>query len=225
MNHRERLAGWIYRVTANAITGFCRARARAGDATERLEREALVDAETRAPVTDADIDRDRSLARFLGSLVETLPEKYREAMRLTEPEGMTEKEAAAKAGISVSGMKSRVRRGQARLKAALLDRCGVELDRRRGIIDVRRRRGGPCDSWSDGTADRAVERGGPGPSISAGALFRVALGFRRQRLHDPVARGDSPVSGRGAIQPAAQAVIPGIFVAGLDVAAVNPDRG
>ncbi len=146
LNNRERLAGWIYRVTANAITDFYRSRARAGDTAERLEREARVDAETRAPVAgDGDIERDRSLARYLESLVDTLPEKYREAMRLTELEGMTQKEAAAKVGISVSGMKSRVQRGRERLKDALLDCCNVELDRRRGIIDVRERSGEPCD--------------------------------------------------------------------------------
>lgn len=146
LNSRERLAGWIYRVTANAITDFYRVRARAGDATERLEQEALAGGEARVAVDRSeDEERDRSLARYLGSLVDTLPEKYREAVRLTELEGMTQKEAAAQVGISVSGMKSRVQRGRAQLKEAVLECCGVELDRRRGIIDVRERRGEACD--------------------------------------------------------------------------------
>ena len=143
LNDQQRLAGWIYRVTANAITDFYRARARTGDTRERLEREALVASKFRAiTAEDDDVERDRSL-------VDTLPEKYREAMRLTELDGLTQKEAAARAGISLSGMKSRVQRGRARLKEALLDCCAVELDRRRGIIGVRARADGRCDCDRD----------------------------------------------------------------------------
>lgn len=146
LDDRQRIAGWIYRITSNAITDFYRLRARTGVAAERLASDARVtEQEWDRAGGDADGERDRSLASYVGSLVDALPEKYREAVRLTELEGMSQKAAAARVGISLSGMKSRVQRGRARLQEGLLDCCAVELDRRKNIIDVRERRDGPCD--------------------------------------------------------------------------------
>jgi RNA polymerase sigma-70 factor (ECF subfamily) len=84
------------------------------------------------------------LARCLTPLVERLPASYREALVLTEVEGATQAEAAARLGLSVSGMKTRVQRARGRLKDLLLDCCHVELDRRRGVTGYRSRRG-PCE--------------------------------------------------------------------------------
>jgi RNA polymerase sigma-70 factor, ECF subfamily len=150
VDDRERLAGWIYRITANAITDFYRKRARAGTAAERLESEARVTEQGSEPAEAiGDMERDRSVARYVGTLVDALPAKYREAVRLTELDRMTRKEAAARAGISESGMKSRVQRGRAQLKDALLECCAVELDRRKGIIAVRERGPEPCGCDDD----------------------------------------------------------------------------
>jgi RNA polymerase sigma-70 factor (ECF subfamily) len=72
-------------------------------------------------------------------MVEALPEPYREAVQLTELDGLTQADAAARLGLSVSGMKSRVQRGRERLKKMILDCCHVELDARGGVIDYRSR--------------------------------------------------------------------------------------
>ena len=60
---------------------------------------------------------------------------------LTELEGVTQAEAAARLGLSVSGMKTRVQRGRSLLEDLLLDCCHVELDSRRGVVGYRSRRG------------------------------------------------------------------------------------
>ena len=83
----------------------------------------------------------RELAACLRPLIERLPESQREALMLTEFEGLTQAEAARRLGISVSGAKTRVQRGRAQLKTLLLDCCHVELDRRGGITEYRARRG------------------------------------------------------------------------------------
>ena len=49
-----------------------------------------------------------------------------------ELEGLTQQTAAKRMGLSLSGMKSRVQRGRARLKQMLDDCCLIELDRRGG---------------------------------------------------------------------------------------------
>ena len=94
--------------------------------------------------TDAEPDAAAALAACLTPLVRSLPEPYREALLLTDIGGLTQAEAARRLGISASGMKSRVQRGRAKLKAALLGCCEIELDRRGTVLDYRPRRA-ECD--------------------------------------------------------------------------------
>lgn len=70
------------------------------------------------------------LAGCLAPLIARLPETYREALALTEFQGITQAEAGARLGLSVSGMKTRVQRGRGQLKDLLLDCCHIELDSR-----------------------------------------------------------------------------------------------
>ena len=83
----------------------------------------------------------RELAACLRPLIDKLPDKQREALVLTEFEGLTQIEAARRLGISVSGAKARVQRGRAQLRTLLLDCCHVELDSRGGITEYQARRG------------------------------------------------------------------------------------
>ena len=68
-------------------------------------------------------------------MVESLPADYREALILTEYEGLTQRALAERLGLSFSGAKSRVQRAREKLKAMLLDCCHFEFDRFGKIID------------------------------------------------------------------------------------------
>ena len=72
-------------------------------------------------------------------MIQSLPEKYRDAVMMAEVDGLTQKEIAGKLGISISGAKSRVQRGRAIMKGMLLDCCRFYFDRRGNIIDYDRR--------------------------------------------------------------------------------------
>jgi RNA polymerase sigma-70 factor (ECF subfamily) len=67
-------------------------------------------------------------------MIRQLPPAYREAITLADLEGVNQAEAAARVGLSVSGMKSRVQRGRKQLKAVLEECCRVHLDRRGTIV-------------------------------------------------------------------------------------------
>jgi RNA polymerase sigma factor (sigma-70 family) len=145
LEHVDRMAAWVYRIAANAITDHYRRPARrevpaghAGDVPEP------------APITTSPIglapgpeELREALAGCLAPLIERLSPIYREALMLTEFEGISQVDAAARLGITVSGMKARVQRARGQLRALLLDCCHVELDRRRLVTDVRAR-GGAC---------------------------------------------------------------------------------
>ena len=88
--------------------------------------------------------------------MQRLPEPYREALVLTELDGLTQADAATRLGLSTSGMKSRVQRGRGQLRDLLLGCCEIELDRRNRVTDyvprrdrataARPRRGSPARS-------------------------------------------------------------------------------
>jgi len=68
-------------------------------------------------------------------MVKSLPEQDRQALVLTEYQGLTQKEYGERLGLSFSGAKSRVQRAREKLKQMLLECCHFELDRRNHIID------------------------------------------------------------------------------------------
>lgn len=72
--------------------------------------------------------------------IKTLPPKYRDALILTEIEGVSQKELAKRLGISYSAAKSRVQRGREKLKALLLECCDIQTDMYGNIIKYEARR-------------------------------------------------------------------------------------
>ncbi len=63
----------------------------------------------------------------------------RQALILTEYQGLTQRELAERLGLSFSGAKSRVQRAREKLKQQLLECCHFELDRRNHILDYQPR--------------------------------------------------------------------------------------
>ena len=78
---------------------------------------------------DDENEAQRDLARSMRDMLRCLPEKYGQALRLTEFEGLSQTALAERLGLSLSGAKSRVQRAREKLREALLDCCHVELDR------------------------------------------------------------------------------------------------
>jgi RNA polymerase sigma-70 factor, ECF subfamily len=115
-----RVQGWVYQIARNALIDYYRRR---HDSVELPESLAAPDEST------DDDDAARELARSMRDIVACLPEKYHQALVLTEFEGLKQHELAKRLGISVSGAKSRVQRARDQLRSLLLECCHVELDR------------------------------------------------------------------------------------------------
>lgn len=126
LNDDTRLASWLYRVTHNTIVDYYRKR-RATPVPNPPERPACYDDEGPTP--------EQLLAPFLGELLDGLPRPYREALQLTELEGLTQQEMGCRLGLSTSGAKSRVQRGRAMLREKLIDCCDIDLDTRGHVIE------------------------------------------------------------------------------------------
>jgi RNA polymerase sigma-70 factor (ECF subfamily) len=139
----DRVTSWVYRITSNAIADYYRKPARrelaSGEATDIPEPVAT--AEPAAWPEPEARELRAELSGCLRPFTTRLPESYREAIELTEFEGISQVEAARRLGLSVSGMKSRVQRGRRELKDLLLDCCHIELDTQGGVADYRTKRG------------------------------------------------------------------------------------
>jgi RNA polymerase sigma-70 factor (ECF subfamily) len=128
LRDEQRFGPWIYQIARNAIVDHLRKSARHPQAaTESPEP-------SHHPHEDDARDVEQEVAAYAAVFVSMLPSPYREALTLTELEGLTQKDAAETMGISLSGMKSRVQRGRQQLRAALEDCCHIALDARRRVI-------------------------------------------------------------------------------------------
>lgn len=153
LRETQAFTGWAYQITRNAITDYHRRRATATRAMTGLAEQAGAADDNGGESPGAARRAEQDFVRCLAPLLDELPDPQREAIVLTELNGLTQKQAADKLGLSVSGMKSRVQRSRARLKDIVNDCCAIEFDRRGGVVDYEPRNGGPgCGYCSDDQA-------------------------------------------------------------------------
>lgn len=138
----DRAPAWVFRIANNAIADYYRAQARTETLEEDLRRYRIAGlAEEEGPLEE--------IGRCVEPFLAEIPEPYAEAVQLVDVEGLTHAEAAARLGLSVSGTKSRVQRGRAKLEELLLACCRLEFDARGRVIECHPRadepaRGGGC---------------------------------------------------------------------------------
>lgn len=138
LDQADRLTAWVYRIARNAIHDHFRRR-----------RPAAVDVADAEPVAEQSGRWEQFSGRahvWIEELIQQLPERYREAVRLSEIEQLTQQEVADRLGLSLSGAKSRIQRGRSKLKDVLVQCCAIEFDRRGNL------------SGCDPRPDRAVCR-------------------------------------------------------------------
>jgi RNA polymerase sigma-70 factor (ECF subfamily) len=129
--------GWVYQIARSAIADHHRVKAR-----HPLARSADADGEgdvvdveaTPPPALAEEHDAASELASYLATFIAMLDSPYREALTLTELQGLSQREAAEMLGLSLSGMKSRVQRGRARLREALEACCRIAVDARGHVV-------------------------------------------------------------------------------------------
>jgi RNA polymerase sigma-70 factor, ECF subfamily len=129
LRDNQRVEAWLYRIARRTLVDFYRRRRPGGELPANLAAES---AEPADEVTAA-------MARSLRMFLEELPEAYREPVRLAEFAGLPLAKIALRLGLSLTAVKSRVRRGRGMLKKKLQDCCRLEFDRLGKIIGYERR--------------------------------------------------------------------------------------
>ena len=110
-----KLVGWIFQITRNAITDHFRRQAKS--------------------INSYDLDWDSEKLSLndcvhscLHDMLATLPEKYRQALELTELQNVSQLALAERLGISYSGAKSRVQRARQMLKEKMDEAYRIKVD-------------------------------------------------------------------------------------------------
>lgn len=129
LRDEERFGGWVYRIANSAIVDRARQRARAPHVASSPEAEPDV------PADESESQLQAELGECVALFVSRLPSPYREAVTLTELEGLTQKEAAEMLGVSLSGLKSRVQRGREKIRHMFEECCHVSVDCRGRVIE------------------------------------------------------------------------------------------
>jgi RNA polymerase sigma-70 factor, ECF subfamily len=134
LKDETKLKSWIYQIARNAIIDYFRSQKPTIDIAEWLPQ----------PETDPSEKVTQELSECLRPMIQQLPEHYREAVILSELQGLTQQEVAKVQGTSLSCAKSRVQRGRALLKNMLDECCRLEFDHSGRLCDYERK-GGDCN--------------------------------------------------------------------------------
>jgi RNA polymerase sigma-70 factor, ECF subfamily len=129
LEDETKLTSWLYQTTRNAIIDHFRSQKPTEELPEWLPQ----------PETDPDDQVTQELSACLKPMIQRLPKVYREAVILSELEGLKQQDVADAQGISLAGAKSRVQRGRAQLGKMLAECCRLEFDHQGRLSDYERK--------------------------------------------------------------------------------------
>jgi RNA polymerase sigma-70 factor (ECF subfamily) len=128
----RRLMGWLIQIARNTVADHFRG----SRSTEAFKEEHLAEVPTRPESFEREENKLRDeLAAYIRSVVQGLPDIYRDALVLTEYDGLSQVELAQRLGLSVSAAKSRVQRGRAMVRETIDRCCHFELDRYGTVVE------------------------------------------------------------------------------------------
>lgn len=140
VNKARNIKSYLLKIADNTVIDFYRAKAAKpvanADFVDSMEAVEIEVEDTSLQLADC----------CLRPMIESLEPIYREALILTELEGLTQKQFADKVGITHSGAKSRVQRAKEQLKAVIADCCTYEFDKYGNIISCRKNAGNCCNN-------------------------------------------------------------------------------
>jgi RNA polymerase sigma-70 factor, ECF subfamily len=132
----EHFRGWLYRIARNTTIDYVRESQRFVPLEDSIiNREAST-----SEISDSgDTEFRKQLFSYTLKVIETLPAEDREALTLTEVDGLSREELAGELGISLTAAKSRVHRARAKLRKTVEECCRLVTDPYGRVMDWRKR--------------------------------------------------------------------------------------
>ncbi len=126
VSDEQRITAWVFQIARNLVIDHYRSNGRDPSA-------ALPD-DIEAP-THEEENLNGLVEGWLPAMIAQLPDTYREALELYELKEMPQQQIAEQLNISLSGAKSRVQRGRAKLKSLHFACCSFEQDSHGNVIE------------------------------------------------------------------------------------------
>ena len=136
---KDKIVSWIFQIARNEVAAHYRKFKYTEDVKDQIEE------------NDIDSYLTSELASWVRPVVDSLPDKYREALVLSDIEKVPQKEIAKRLKMSYSGVKSRVQRGREMLKSTCEQCCEISTDVYGNVIDYQQKK--PLD-YSDKNCDQ-----------------------------------------------------------------------
>lgn len=134
LKNKDKLVPWIYQITRNEIATHFRKNKFTSQINEIEAIETL------------DHSLTSEISECIYPMLNNLPNKYREALILSDIKGVSQKKIAEQLNISYSGAKSRVQRGREMLKSVYLKCCAISTDVYGNVLDYQQKE---CDDSCD----------------------------------------------------------------------------
>ena len=134
-----KLKNWVFTITRNAIIDYYRVNAN--------KRKVAVADEIDQNISEADDpDPTKGLDQCMNSMIELLPEDYRDIITESEIKGVRQKDLADRYGMAYPSMRSKVQRGRERLKQLFYNCCHISTDKHGNVLEAQGKTdcAGPC---------------------------------------------------------------------------------
>lgn len=149
LRHEDRVQSWVFGIARRALVDYYRKRGR-----NREEAAGAVfeeEAETADEMLDLNEfegshDVHEEVMSWLIPMIDELPEKYAQPLKMADVEGKPQQEVADFLGLSLSGAKSRVQRARQKLGEVLADCCEVEFGKEGRAVAYHKIKEESCDN-------------------------------------------------------------------------------
>ncbi len=121
----KNISRWVYTIAKNTITDFYR--------KKKIYTEDIDDLNLGEEGKESDVVQE--LSRCIHFYVAQLPEDYREIMRMSELEGIAQKEIASRLNLNYATVRSKVQRGRDKLRDIFSDCCIISQGPKGSILD------------------------------------------------------------------------------------------
>lgn len=118
---------WLYRISFNTLVDYYRR-------NHKQKKIFLHELVLASPVKSTKDHAMSEVALCLKPIIDSLPNRYREVLLLSEFEGIKHRDIAKRLKLSIPGVKSLVYRGRKMIKNKIEQCCKIELDQRKHII-------------------------------------------------------------------------------------------
>lgn len=135
VSDEQRITSWVFQIARNLVIDHYRAKGR--------EQATTMPDDVEAPTREQE-NFNELVEGWLPAMIAQLPDTYREAVELYELKEIPQQQIAEQLNISLSGAKSRVQRGRAKLKSLLLECCSFERDSHGNVIEYTKNSTGDC---------------------------------------------------------------------------------